>query len=83
LAGPEFAALVDALQKRHGGQAIRAVRRLHGFWQDYPEAPLRAAVAKALHYGLTDLKRIERLVLQQIAGDFFRLPLDTTEDDDG
>jgi len=82
-AGPEFDALVEALKKRYGGQAIRAVRQLHVLWRDYPDAPLRAAIAVALRYGLTDLKRIERLVLRQIAGDFFRLPTEPEEDDDG
>jgi transposase len=83
LAGPEFAEMVEALRKRYGGQAVRAVRQLYDLWRDYPEAPLRAAVTRALQYGLTDLKRIERLVLQQIAGDFFRLPTGCEEDDDG
>ncbi len=82
-AAPELGRLVDALQKRHGGRAVRAVRQLHDLWRDYPEAPLRAAVAHALQYDLTDLKRIERLVLSHIAGDFFRLPTDPEEDNDG
>ena len=35
----------------------------------------------ALDYGLTDLARIEQMVLKNIAGDFFLLP-QTEEDDD-
>ena len=82
-AAPELAALVDALRKRHGGQAARAVRRLHRFWQDYPLEPLRKAVGHAVHYGLLDLNRIEVMVLRNIAGDYFRLPANSEEDDDG
>lgn len=82
-AAPELGRLVDALQKRQGGRAVRAVRQLYDLWRDYPEAPLRAAVAHALQYDLTDLKRIERLILSHIAGDFFRLPTDREEDNDG
>lgn len=82
-AGPELAALVDALQRHSKGRAVRAIRRLHELWRDYPEEPLRAAVAHALQYDLVDLKRIERLILQQIAGDFFRLYSDDEEDRHG
>ena len=43
------------------------------------------ALQTAEHYGLFDLARIERMVLKNIAGDYFRLPLEhdiTQEDDD-
>ena len=81
--GPELAALIDALQKRHGGRAVRAVRRLHQLWNDYPIEALRGAVSSALEYGLIDLSRIETMVLRRIAGDFFRLSIDQQEDDHG
>ncbi|MBD3335157.1 MAG: IS21 family transposase [Candidatus Eisenbacteria bacterium] len=75
-AAPELAPLVDALRKRHGGQAARAVRRLHRMYMDYPfDVLTRVVVEKALPYGLIDLARIERLVLRHLAGDYFRLPL--------
>jgi hypothetical protein len=41
---------------------------------DFPQAPLRAAFAEALHYGLFDLDRVETMVLRRIATDFFRFP---------
>ena len=79
--GPEFAALVDALQKRHGGQAVKAVRRLHRIWTDYPTETVRGAISVALAYGLTDLERIETMVLRRVAGDIFRLPVNDRDDD--
>ena len=72
--------LVELLRREHRGQAGRYVRQLHRIWVDYPTEPLLEAVQCALHYGLTDLRRIERMTLQNIAGDFFRLP--STPDDD-
>jgi hypothetical protein len=83
--GPELAALIDALQKRYGGRAVKAVHRLHRLWCDYPLDAVRQAAATALTYGLLDLKRIERMVLLRVAGDFFRLPTnnDAEDDDDG
>jgi len=81
--GTELAALVDALQKRYGGRAVKAVRQLHQLWCDYPTQAVRRAVSVALEHGLLDLRRIERMVLQRVAGDFFRLPTNDEEDEDG
>lgn len=74
-ASPVLGLLVVALRKRHGGRALRSVRQLHRLYQDYPTEVLVAAVRTALEYGLLDVSRIETIVLQRIAGDFFRLPI--------
>ena len=79
-AAPELAALVDALKKRHGGRAVRPIRRLHAMFVSYPTAPLIDGVRQALEYGLLDLERIEHIVLRRISGDFFR---QTPEDPNG
>jgi transposase len=83
--GPELVELIDRLRRHHGGHAVKAMRRLHRIWSEYPTEAVREAVSVALDYGLLDLERIERLVLQQIAGDFFRLPKDDPleDEDDG
>lgn len=80
--GPELDALIDALQRRYGGQAVKAVRQLHRIWNDYSTDVVREAISVALEHGLLDLGRIEKMILQRIAGDFFRLPT-TPEEDDG
>lgn len=82
-AAPELGELVGRLRARHGGQALRAVRRLHRFYVEYPTEHLVDAVRDALRYGLLDLARIERMTLRRVRGDFFRLPTDDEEDDDG
>ena len=79
-AAPELGVLVDALRKRHGGRAARAIRQLNRIYLDYPTEPVVVAVGRALEFGLLDLSRIEQMVLRRIAGDFFRLP--TQEDDE-
>jgi hypothetical protein len=38
---------------------------------EYPRRPMRDALLEALHYGMTDLDRLERMVLRRIARDFF------------
>ena len=80
-AGAEFGELLARLHAAHG-RAIRHVRTLHRLYLDYPTAALRKAIAHALGYGLTDLVRLEKLLLKQIAGDYFRLRPPGEDDDD-
>ncbi len=77
---PVLEAMVLALEKHHGGRAVRPIRHLHRMYLDYPTKPLVDATSTALDYGLLDLKRVERMVLRNIAGDVFRLPLNSQED---
>jgi hypothetical protein len=72
-ASPVLGALVTALKARHGGRATRVLRRLDRMWKEYPTSPLAAAVERAMAHGLYDLERIERMVLERVAGDYFRL----------
>jgi hypothetical protein len=80
-AGKELSALVDALKKKRGSRPARAIRRVHRMYIDYPEESLRTAVRQALEYGMLDLERIERMVLRNVAGDFFQLRLPTHRTD--
>ena len=47
------------------------MRRLLQMKRSYPQEPFIAAIERALHYGLFDLKRLEQLILEQVRGDFF------------
>ena len=76
---PALGELVTRLRKRYGGQALRAVRRLHKMYLDYPTEVLIDAVTEAVAFDLHDLGRIDRMVLERIRGEYFRLPV---EDDD-
>jgi len=70
---PDIAPFVAAL-KKHGRKApALLLRRLLKMARDYPHDALRAALAEALRYGLYDLERIERMTLERIAHDYFRL----------
>ncbi|MDT8435068.1 MAG: helix-turn-helix domain-containing protein [Anaerosomatales bacterium] len=73
-ADPIFQTFVDALRKKHGGRGIRKTRTLHRMYLEYPLAALLPALTQALEYDLLDLRRIERMVLRNVAGDFFRMP---------
>jgi hypothetical protein len=73
---PALAQLIDALKKRDGGRALKAVRRLHRMYLDYPTEVLVQALRDVADYGLIDLFRIEKVVLRRLAGDFFRLPIE-------
>lgn len=80
-AGTEFGDLLTRLHAEHG-RAVRHIRALHRLYLDYPTPALRKTIAHALSYGLTDLIRLEKMVLKQIAGDYFRLSPPTKKDDD-
>ncbi|MEA3275645.1 MAG: helix-turn-helix domain-containing protein [Pseudomonadota bacterium] len=64
---------VVALKKRAPGRGVGKLRRLLALKRTYPSEPFLAAVAQALQYGLFDLTRLERLILERVAGDFFDL----------
>jgi hypothetical protein len=75
-AGAPFADYAAAIKKRGGSRWPAALRRLAQMRRDYPAAQLAAAIRSATHYGLYDLDRLERMILKQVATDFFVLPAD-------
>jgi transposase len=67
---------VQALKQHAPGRGLRRLRRLLELKRSYPPEAFYAAVAHALHYGLYDLGRLEQLILERVAGEFFQLPED-------
>jgi hypothetical protein len=84
LAQPALASYVASLKKHASGRGTLALRRLLRMVRDYPKGPLLTAVSRAEQYGLFDLDRLERMVLKQIATDYFLLEAEDkdTEPDD-
>jgi len=82
-AEPVLAAYAAELKKRGTSRWTVALRRLWQLWRDYPRRPLLAAVREATHYGLYDVDRLERMVLRQIAGEYFQRPDDEEPGDEG
>ncbi|MFT4102525.1 MAG: IS21 family transposase [Burkholderiaceae bacterium] len=76
-----LAAYAQALRQHGRGRAARALRRLLEIQRTYPREPFLAAVEQAAHYGLYDLGRLERLVLEEVAGNFFALAGDGDDND--
>ncbi len=64
---------VAALKQRAPGRGVGKLRRLLELKRTYPAQPFLAAVTLALQYGLFDLNRLERLILERVSGDFFNL----------
>lgn len=81
-AGPAFAAMVERLRSLTPGRAARQIRRLHQMFLDYPTPELAAALARCLEFGLTDLERIEPMVIRTLGKEFFRMPLPEPPEDD-
>jgi transposase len=70
---PRLDAYVVALKKRAPGRGVGKLRRLLELKRTYPAEPFLSAIEQALRYGLFDLARLERLILERVAGDFFDL----------
>ena len=71
-AGAPFAVFAAVLRKRSSRWPV-ALRRLAQLRRDYPAGPLVAAIETAIHYGLYDLDRVERVILKNIAATYFQL----------
>jgi hypothetical protein len=67
---PEIAPYLARLRARGRG-SVRDLKWLLRMIQEYPRSAIEAAVLEACHYGMTDLDRLERMVLRRIASDFF------------
>lgn len=78
-AGPEFVAMIALLRTKYHGQAQRAVRRLHTLFLDYPTPVLRSVLVDAVAHRAHDLGQIDRLVLQRVGANVFRLPIPKDE----
>ena len=65
---------MSEIKKRSSGRGIARLRKLLSLKRTYPPEPFLAALAKALAYGLYDLSRLETMILEHVAGDFFRFP---------
>jgi hypothetical protein len=65
---------VKEIKKRSPGRGVQKLRRLLNLKRTYPIEPFLAALGKALDYGLYDLSRLEKMIIERVAGDFFRLP---------
>ena len=75
---PAYAKMV----KERAGRWPAAIRRLAQMRRDYPRKPFLAAVETASHYGLYDLDRLERMVLRNIATEYFVAPVERRTPDD-
>ncbi len=64
---------VKNLKQRSPGRGVLNLRRLLNLQRTYPQGPFMASISKALAYGLYDLARLQKIILDNIAGDFFDL----------
>lgn len=70
---PALKAYVRGLKQHGQGRSLRSLRRLLDLQRTYPDIAFLAGVRQAALYGLYDLSRLEKLILQKVAGEFFAL----------
>ena len=66
-------AYIDRLKPRVRGRGVNAMKQLLYLVRTYPEDAFLAALTQAQHYGLFDLNRLEKMILDAVAGDYFQL----------
>lgn len=73
-----------ALLRKRGRGSVRDLRWLCRMIDEYPRDAMSAALDEALAFGMSDLERLERMVLRRIAHEYFVLPRrpDGEEDDE-
>jgi hypothetical protein len=77
---PQLAGCVAALKLAVGSRRL-PLRRLLSMLRDYPHAVFLSALVLAEQYRLFDLDRLERMVLKQIAREYFVLtPTDESDE---
>jgi hypothetical protein len=69
---PEATEYVQALKKRGRKPITLALRQLLRMAREYPRDAFLSALAEAARYGMYDLDRLERMILRQVANDYFR-----------
>jgi transposase len=78
---PRVAGYLSAL-KQHIGDRRAPLRRLLSMLQEYPREAFLSALLQAERYRLFDLDRLEKMVLRQIADEYFVLTLEPESGDD-
>lgn len=64
---------VAEIKRRSHGRGLVRLRRLLDLKRSYPKQAFLVGIEKALHFGLYDLTRLEKIIIKYVAGDFFNL----------
>jgi hypothetical protein len=78
---PRVGSYLQAL-KQHIGDRRAPLRRLLSMLQEYPREAFLSALGRAERYRLFDLDRLEKMVLRQIADEYFVLTLESEPGDE-
>jgi len=80
-AGATLAKYLEALKAERGSRYVWSVKKLYRLLCQYDAQTLERAVARAAEYRLFDVRRIETILLQDIAQREYRLPLEPRAED--
>ena len=77
---PELGPYLEQFKAKTTKKTTFALRQLLRMVREYPRKPFIEAVERARQYGLYDLDRVETVVLQLVADEYFQLDLGDDED---
>lgn len=66
-------ALITAIKNENSRTAAARIRKLEKMHNDYPQEYLIKAINHALQFKLTDLQRIEKILLDELRQNFFKI----------
>jgi hypothetical protein len=79
--GPTMPTYLQALKVERGSRYVWSVKKLYRLLCQYDAQTLERAVAKAAEHRLFDVRRIETILLQDIAEREYQLPLEPRAED--
>ena len=79
--GPTMLQYLQALKAERGSRYVWSVKKLYRLLCQYDTQALERAVARAAEHRLFDVRRIETILLQDIAQREYRLPLEPKAED--
>jgi transposase len=71
---------ISELKKHTRGDGLRKLNRLLAFKHTYPFDAFIRAVKQAQHYRLYDVNRLEEIIIKLVAGDYFTLTHEETDE---
>jgi len=80
--GPEMAAYLARLKSERGHRYVWSLRKLYAVLCQHKAEDVLKAVAKANEHGLFDVGRIEAIIIADLAGQEYMLPMETQDYED-
>jgi transposase len=70
---------ISTLKSKYGTRSVRHIKKLYKLYTDYPTDAFIYGVKRAFKYGLLDMDSLEKIIIKNTAGNFFKLSMPDEE----